>query len=530
MALASLGTALQGTHKSSSTVAQFALTSNINTGDAVLLVVVTDNVDTTDGETSLHTALRLKQDASNSQSCTKVAEYTNGQGAAAAGVTVSVWKVIADRNFTTASFDEVELDTASAVVAKAVAGWRFSIGAGASLDVVTYSTLAQDNTTPGSMSTSGLTSEEHLHLRAIGLEAVTNTFTPTTNFTAMTTGTTANTSGGSGATNVGVRGEFRINTSTGETSDPNYAASADLANIFVAFREGAAGTPHTVSPADNLGITDSISFVIGHARTFNDGLGITDDEALVAATIRQIDDALGITDSAAAGLSFEKTLPDSLGITDANARESGKTVTQDDALGITDATALDRGLTQADALGITDARAIDQSKVLADALGITDAAATSVGYATTVADTLGITDSADAQIVLLIAVDDTLGITDAVRHDRTLELAEALGLTDAAATTSSIVRSVADALGVTDAQVLDQGRALAESLGITDSVFAQLGGGVLPDICEPTFLLIADPGFTADILDAVHLAELTDHPVTAELEDTEPSLDTGCPE
>ncbi len=260
----------------------------------------------------------------------------------------------------------------------------------------------------------------------------------------------------------------------------------------------------------------------------------------LSAIVRQIDDALGATDANTPSLGLTRAQDDAAGITDSSAQNLGKEVNPADALGVTDAQTFDRGLMQADALGVTDAVALAQAKQLADALGLTDAATTAVAFAASVADPLGITDSAEAAIVLLQPVDDALGVTDAVRLDRAVALADALGLTDAtalaqnknledalgitdaAATTSSIVASVADALGITDAQVIGRGRELADALGITDGLvidFVPGGAGFLPDILEPTFLLIADPGFIAGILDAEHMAEIEDKPHTAELED-----------
>ena len=85
----------------------------------------------------------------------------------------------------------------------------------------------------GSAAISGLSSKERLYFRAIAKEANTLlTITPTTNFSTVGGGRSNNS-----VTAVLARGEYRINTSTGETSDPTFAVSGDTAGVFVALEE-----------------------------------------------------------------------------------------------------------------------------------------------------------------------------------------------------------------------------------------------------------------------------------------------------
>jgi hypothetical protein len=210
----------------------------------------------------------------------------------------------------------------------------------------------------------------------------------------------------------------------------------------------------------------------------------------------------------------------------------------------------DQGKVLSDSVGVTDAPSpvVTMARTLDDPLGVTDTATPSLAAFRTVDDPLGITDSAAAVIILLTQINDSLGMTDARTFDRglgrdetinltdavalapSMALTEALGLTDTALTTSALVRTLADAMGVTDDELVTQGRSLAESMGITDGIVVDLQEGeeLLIPICEPTLLLIADPAYAADILGEAQMAILDDNPLTAELADTQPDLDTGC--
>jgi hypothetical protein len=123
---------------------------------------------------------------------------------------------------------------------------EFSVGAGMTL-AETAAEVA--NTTGavngfGSVAHSGLSSVSRLYIRALGKEANTTTaITPSTSFTAI-----AGTRSRNNTNAVICRGEFRINTSTGETSNPTLAVSGATANMFFALEETAVTVPGGTQP------------------------------------------------------------------------------------------------------------------------------------------------------------------------------------------------------------------------------------------------------------------------------------------
>lgn len=132
----------------------------------------------------------------------------------------------------------------TAIFDRCVGSAEFSVAGGTTAD---QSAAAVENETVGangfgSVSTSGLANVEHLHIRAMAKRGNTTTdITPTTNFTSW--GLTIRSR--NSASSIIVRVEHRINTSTGETSNPTLANVGDTANIFVAYHEqaAAAGAP-----------------------------------------------------------------------------------------------------------------------------------------------------------------------------------------------------------------------------------------------------------------------------------------------
>lgn len=229
MAITSVGTAGVVGHSTSTSSWSTALdVGSLAANDWIVFLVAADNITTTDGDSNDHTL------TGESLTWVKLGEQTNGNGSAAAGVTLSLWMARNTTGSTIGTFD-FTVTFASAVVDKCATAWKF--GAGSTLAYVTGS--RQYNTTDGStgygsVSISGLPSIERLYFRALAKEAnASSQITVSTNFTALTTVRSRN-----HADAVLARGEFRINTSTGETSNPTHAVSGDTVGIFVAISEG----------------------------------------------------------------------------------------------------------------------------------------------------------------------------------------------------------------------------------------------------------------------------------------------------
>lgn len=201
--------------------------ATLEAGNCGLLLVAKDNLGTTDADHNEITG--VTDSASNTY--TQIAEFTNGQGAENSGETVGVFVVRAASQLT--SGGTVTISYSANTDASAARFREFTCGAALEL-AGSIQTDTQSVTDPGSMSISGLSSLSRLYVRAIAEEHASGTeLTPTTDFTA--TGVVLADNGSSSAS-MRIVGEFRINTSTGETSDPTTAA-VDNVSVFVALQE-----------------------------------------------------------------------------------------------------------------------------------------------------------------------------------------------------------------------------------------------------------------------------------------------------
>lgn len=267
MAIAALGTmGVAAGFASNTSGALTTATTALAAGDFGLMIVATDNINTgsTDANNNEHTSV-----TGGTGTWTKLGEWANNNGGAASGVTVSVW--LFEASGTNAIGTVFTINFSSALVEKAVTMYAFSKAAGTSIVLDTTAspnpiTSAADASNDfASVSFSGLASVARLYFRGLGKEANSAiAITPSTNFTE-----TGRTRSQNAASAVIVRGEFRINTSTGETSNPTLAASGDTAGLFLALIESTSG-----SAADTLGAaTSTSSSAMGITGTAADTLG-----------------------------------------------------------------------------------------------------------------------------------------------------------------------------------------------------------------------------------------------------------------
>lgn len=155
--------------------------------------------------------------------------------------TVSIWVTKVAVQLTTGSTIWGQLG--SAVVDKCLGAWEFSVGSGNTLRAVAGNQTATASASNGFGSTahSGLSSAERCYFMAGCKGANTTTaLTASTNFTS--TAWTIRSRNNASARIL--RAEFRINTSTGETSNPTLAVSGNYATLHVALEE-------TTEPAAN---------------------------------------------------------------------------------------------------------------------------------------------------------------------------------------------------------------------------------------------------------------------------------------
>jgi hypothetical protein len=117
-----------------------------------------------------------------------------------------------------------------------------------------------------------LASAARLYFRGLGKEANSATsMTPSTSFTQITGTRSRN-----NADAIMLRGEFRINTSTGETSNPTLAVSGDNAGIFMALVEADPDTTApTVSSKTVSANGTTLTLVFSEAVTETDATGWT---------------------------------------------------------------------------------------------------------------------------------------------------------------------------------------------------------------------------------------------------------------
>src|ERR1041384_4789690 len=88
MAFASLNTLGSNQNKTSGNSIAVTTTAAAESGHLVVVIVAIDNTGTGDGDNSEVNSI---SDSAGGNTWTKAREFTNGQGAANAGATVSVW-------------------------------------------------------------------------------------------------------------------------------------------------------------------------------------------------------------------------------------------------------------------------------------------------------------------------------------------------------------------------------------------------------------------------------------------------------
>lgn len=228
-AIASLGSLATANNKASGSSWTFTISAQLDAGNAGVLVIAVDNQDTGDSNSSLCTSV---SDAAGND-WVKAREFTNGQSSVDAGVTVCIYYTKAAA--TLASSGNVTVNFSASKTAKGATMWEFSMGATKILTVAGGVDLANDATDAGSMTIAGLSSNEYLFVRGGAVENNGTSYTASTNYTGFTH-TSSTTSGGGAASNMGARGEFRIVTATGDSTNPT-TASADQASTYIALSE-----------------------------------------------------------------------------------------------------------------------------------------------------------------------------------------------------------------------------------------------------------------------------------------------------
>ncbi len=215
--------------------------NSVPVGALLFVLVAIDNNVGTGGSnretpsTSEEEIFTVTDDGGTDNKYIRVTEYLN-TGTAGAGVAVSLWYCVTRKAITASSLLSVHIVSTSSKAISVRAAY-FTLNTGSSVRVAGYTVGAADGSTTNSLTLSGLESKPYLWLRAVAVEHPFLALTPSGNFTDMqNTGWGDGTTGGGNASNVSVRGEYRITTATSQTSNPSWT-SADNASIFVAFEE-----------------------------------------------------------------------------------------------------------------------------------------------------------------------------------------------------------------------------------------------------------------------------------------------------
>jgi hypothetical protein len=167
----------------------------------------------------------------------KIGEYTNTEGASGAGITVSLWGTQASRVIASGDLTI----TATYVIARPNKAIRANIFRSSTLsDFIVFNNAVTPDATDasnnfGSVSQPGVVPDSQvIYFRALGKQTNSATdLTPTAGWT-----TTGNQRSSTAAAARCAYGEFIIQDSTGQTSDPTLAVSGNTAGVFVAIAEG----------------------------------------------------------------------------------------------------------------------------------------------------------------------------------------------------------------------------------------------------------------------------------------------------
>lgn len=233
MSFASIGSFGTANSITSDTTLALTPTVTLEVGNLALLVISADNV-----AVGTSPVAEFGHKLANVASVTdtgsnvwyKLGEITGNQ-AAAGGQAVCLYYSIITTQLTTSS--TVTVTFGAAIASKAASGWEFTVG-GSALAVERIRFRAVAAADPPSMTLDDLPSREYLFFRARASETDSTAWTATTDFTGITNATADAGAAGVGST---ANGEFRIITSTSQTSDPT-KASSDGADIFIALWEG----------------------------------------------------------------------------------------------------------------------------------------------------------------------------------------------------------------------------------------------------------------------------------------------------
>lgn len=240
--------------------------ANITVGKIAFVYAVADNIATTTGAS---TDMSIAD--TDGHTWIKAFERTYAPTAAAeVGATHALWFTLVSTQIDTT--DAITLTLSTNAVAKVLMVFECTI-TGSTVQVADdgiASAFQESTTATPSVATSGMTSQEYLHIGAMAVEDETLTWTEDADYTNVfaSEGVSSGPAGGAASNVTGFLG-YRIATLTGDTFAPSYGASRDIAIALVAFEEVAGGTTFFITPGGSITGTGTL------ARQTNKGLSGT---------------------------------------------------------------------------------------------------------------------------------------------------------------------------------------------------------------------------------------------------------------
>lgn len=212
--------------------------SDVQPGSFVLLIAAADNYATADGDGNMLYKAQMEKSLANYAEwpMRKAVDFCNANGAAKAGVGVSIWYGTPPIIMNTSN-DYVR-GFMNGYGTVGAASWAAISFVGRGGIVAGSNSVATDGADPASLTLSGLSSREYLFIHALGAEGPgTDAYTWDAGWTEITgiSGTT----GGSASSNIHLRVGYKIATATSATVDVTSTTSdRDYAQVIVAFKEG----------------------------------------------------------------------------------------------------------------------------------------------------------------------------------------------------------------------------------------------------------------------------------------------------
>ena len=289
----------------------------------------------------------------------------------------------------------------------------------------------------------------------------------------------------------------------------------------------AAGTSHTATATDAIGVSDQVASAKTTPATITDPIGIADQVSAAKSVPVTVTDPVGVTDGVATGKVIKVTITDSVGVTDntANVKTIIQVVT--DPVGVTDQVtgAKASAVTVTDAIGVTDAtsRVADAKRTVTDPVGISDAVAVTKTIPVTITDPVGVTDQTSRVHDAKRTVTDDAGVTDDTAPVKSIPVTatEAVGVTDQVAAVKTIPVTIIEAVGVADATDAASAKTttVTDDIGATDSVTRVVDAtrivtdniGIADDVDD-----VKSGGLTVTVTDAVGVTDAVARSVNAE--------------